>query len=188
MWWRWRWQKKKKKGGNRKKTELRWLSYGGGGDYLDKKKRSAGWSEPVCTAWFLRGLTSQHTERHLLFIPTQQRQKVFGNFDTSIKEGLGNQVAREVTVTKCLTGLIGWETPVCSGGKPAVGIDVYSCQICIHYMGVMDTLERNNTVKAEVEVRLCNPLKAFHSVFSSCSWGATSVLGFQIFDVQIFWC
>lgn len=37
MWWRWRWQKKKKKG-NRKKTELRWLSYGGGGDYLDKKK------------------------------------------------------------------------------------------------------------------------------------------------------
>lgn len=54
---------------------------------------------------------------------------------------------------------------MCSGGKPAVGIDVYSCQICIHYMGVMDTLERNNTVKAEVEVRLCNPLKAFHSVF-----------------------
>lgn len=30
--------KKKKKRGNRKKTELRWLSYGGGGDYLDKKK------------------------------------------------------------------------------------------------------------------------------------------------------
>lgn len=63
------------------------------------------------------------------------------------------------------TGLIAWETPVCSGGKLAVGIDVYSCQICIHYMGVMDTLERNNTVKAEAEVRICNPLKAFHSVF-----------------------
>lgn len=187
MWWRWRWQKKKKKGEQKedwaKVAELWWWGW-----LFRQKKRSAGWSEPVCTAWFLRGLTSQHTERHLLFIPTQQRQKVFGNFDTSIKEGLGNQVAREVTVTKCLTGLIGWETPVCSGGKPAVGIDVYSCQICIHYMGVMDTLERNNTVKAEVEVRLCNPLKAFHSVFSSCSWGATSVLGFQIFDVQIFWC